>query len=226
MVLIGRRHRSLGSLTRVPVRRILGPGQNIVDPEGPTLFVAVVDLDAVEKWRRRPIWLPHIGSGHRDREVVLLLRSSVAEVSITVGKERGALSIGRSGTNFRGGRHSSRPTLCDCHKGPDGDPLHYRLARYENPAVHLVVRARFLADLDPLLEAGADVVVQEELETSGQRFSRILRTYSMPQYEIEERVRALRASTMNSSGWRGRRPSPLAPGTHRTGGLPPNDSRD
>jgi CPA2 family monovalent cation:H+ antiporter-2 len=68
-----------------------------------------------------------------------------------------------------------------------------RLARHENPTLQLVVRTRFLADVEPLHEAGADVVVPEELEATVRVFANVLRAYLIPQDEIERYEHALRA---------------------------------
>jgi CPA2 family monovalent cation:H+ antiporter-2 len=67
-----------------------------------------------------------------------------------------------------------------------------RVARHENPTIQLLVRTRFLTDLGPLREAGADVVVPEELEASVQIFSHVLRSYMVPQPEIDEKVTTIR----------------------------------
>lgn len=68
-----------------------------------------------------------------------------------------------------------------------------RLARQQNPAVRLLVRAHYLSELGPLREAGADVVFPEELETSIQLFTRVLSAYQIPQTEIREKVEEIRA---------------------------------
>jgi len=68
-----------------------------------------------------------------------------------------------------------------------------RTVRHENPTAQLVVRARFLTDLEPLQEAGADIVVPEELEAAVQIYGHVLRAYMVPQEDIEEKVEAIRA---------------------------------
>lgn len=68
-----------------------------------------------------------------------------------------------------------------------------RIARHENPSLQLLVRARFLSDVDALRSSGADVVVPEELETSIQMFSHVLRAYRVGQDEINDHVDTVRA---------------------------------
>jgi CPA2 family monovalent cation:H+ antiporter-2 len=56
-----------------------------------------------------------------------------------------------------------------------------RLAKGLNPKVRVVVRTRYLRELEELHELGADDVVPEEFETSIEIFALVLRTYNMPQ---------------------------------------------
>lgn len=68
-----------------------------------------------------------------------------------------------------------------------------QLAHHENPTLQLVVRTRFLAEVEPLHAAGAEVVVPEELEATVRIFAHVLRAYLLPQGEIRRHERALRA---------------------------------
>lgn len=67
-----------------------------------------------------------------------------------------------------------------------------RQVEYMNPTVEIVVRARFLADVDPLHAAGADVVVPEELETAVRLFATVLQSYRVPADEIRRHVQEAR----------------------------------
>src|SRR5262249_22034255 len=49
-----------------------------------------------------------------------------------------------------------------------------------NPKVHIVVRTRYLRELEELHQLDADDVVPEEFETSIEIFQLVLRTYSVP----------------------------------------------
>ncbi len=55
-----------------------------------------------------------------------------------------------------------------------------RLARALNPKVHLIARTRFVQEVKPLYELGADEVVPEEFETSVEIFTLVLRKYLVP----------------------------------------------
>ena len=62
-----------------------------------------------------------------------------------------------------------------------------------NPKVYLVVRTRFLQEMAPLSELGANEVIPEEFETSVEIFSRVLAKYLMPKEEIEKFAAEIRA---------------------------------
>jgi CPA2 family monovalent cation:H+ antiporter-2 len=55
-----------------------------------------------------------------------------------------------------------------------------QIARTLNPNIHIVVRTRYLRELEELHQLGADDVVPEEFETSIEIFALVLRTYNMP----------------------------------------------
>jgi monovalent cation:H+ antiporter-2, CPA2 family len=68
-----------------------------------------------------------------------------------------------------------------------------QMVHYLNPTVQLIVRARFLSDVEPLQQAGADIVVPEELETAIRLFTQVLGAYLIPPDEINQHVNAIRS---------------------------------
>ena len=66
-------------------------------------------------------------------------------------------------------------------------------ARALNPGLHIVVRTRFVSEIDVLMHMGAQEVVAEEYETSVEMFIRVLSTYLVPKGDIEHFVREIRA---------------------------------
>ena len=66
-------------------------------------------------------------------------------------------------------------------------------ARSLNPAMHIVVRTRFVSEIESLLQLGAQEVVAEEYETSVEMFIRVLSSYLVPRRDIERFVREIRA---------------------------------
>lgn len=67
------------------------------------------------------------------------------------------------------------------------------VARIANPTMRIVVRTRYLAEVDGLAQAGADRVLAEELEAVVQLFADVLREYRVAPEEIESQEAAVRA---------------------------------
>ena len=62
-----------------------------------------------------------------------------------------------------------------------------------NPSLHLIVRTRFVSEIDPLRELGADEVIPEEYETAVEIFIRVLQHYLVPQQDIDRFMTEVRA---------------------------------
>jgi CPA2 family monovalent cation:H+ antiporter-2 len=62
-----------------------------------------------------------------------------------------------------------------------------------NPYLHLIVRTRFVNEIDPLHELGADEVIPEEYETAVEIFIRVLHHYLVPQQDIDRFMSEVRA---------------------------------
>lgn len=67
-----------------------------------------------------------------------------------------------------------------------------QIAKTLNPALHIVVRTRYLRELEELHQLGADEVVPEEFETSIEIFTLVLRTYRLPQEFILQKAEQVR----------------------------------
>ncbi|MBK9308032.1 MAG: cation:proton antiporter [Nitrospira sp.] len=67
-----------------------------------------------------------------------------------------------------------------------------QVARSLNPKIHIVVRTRYLRELEELHQLGADDVVPEEFETSIEIFALVLRTYNMPQDFVMRKAEQVR----------------------------------
>ncbi len=65
-------------------------------------------------------------------------------------------------------------------------------ARQLNSTLHIVVRTRYLKELQDLHELGANDVVPEEFETSIEIFALVLRTYQTPKNMIQDKVEQVR----------------------------------
>ncbi len=67
-----------------------------------------------------------------------------------------------------------------------------QVARSINSKIHIVVRTRYLRELEELHQLGADDVVPEEFETSIEIFALVLRTYNMPQDFVMRKAEQVR----------------------------------
>lgn len=76
---------------------------------------------------------------------------------------------------------------------PYVSPRIIKLAHHANPTLQIVCRTRYLSDVERLEEAGADIVVPEEMETTVRLFSHVLGAYMIEQEEIQQHIQELRA---------------------------------
>ncbi len=79
------------------------------------------------------------------------------------------------------------------------DPMATRravaVARRANPGLFILVRTRYVADVDDLIGLGANAVIPEEFETSVEIFSRVLREYHVPEHVITQQEELIRSGT-------------------------------
>ena len=66
------------------------------------------------------------------------------------------------------------------------------LARQMNPSIHVIVRTRYLLEMEPLFKLGVNEVIPEEFETSVEILSRVLKRFLIPQDVIESCVAEVR----------------------------------
>jgi monovalent cation:H+ antiporter-2, CPA2 family len=67
------------------------------------------------------------------------------------------------------------------------------LGRRLNPRLYILVRTRFVSEMNALISLGANDVIPEEFETSVEIFSRILAKYFIPKEEIERMATDIRS---------------------------------
>jgi len=79
------------------------------------------------------------------------------------------------------------------------DPMATRravaVARRANPRLGILVRTRYVADVDDLIALGANAVIPEEFETSVEIFSRVLREYHVPDHVVTQQEALIRSGT-------------------------------
>lgn len=65
-------------------------------------------------------------------------------------------------------------------------------ARRENSALHIIVRTRYVAEVEDLKKLGANEVIPEEFETSIEIFSKVLDYFSLPRNVINDYIDIIR----------------------------------
>ena len=77
------------------------------------------------------------------------------------------------------------------------DPIAARrmveVIREESGKVYIAARTRYVNEMQPMIDLGADDVIPEEFETSVEIFTRVLRKYLIPHDEIEHFVTEVRS---------------------------------
>lgn len=68
-------------------------------------------------------------------------------------------------------------------------------ARKMNPGIHVIVRTRYVLEMEPLYKLGVNEVIPEEFETSIEILSRVLRKYLLSHDEIERCVSEVRGDS-------------------------------
>lgn len=66
------------------------------------------------------------------------------------------------------------------------------LAHKSNPDLHIIVRTRYVSEINELFDLGANEVIPEEFETSIEIFSRVLHRYGTPRHVIEQQIARIR----------------------------------
>lgn len=73
-----------------------------------------------------------------------------------------------------------------------------QIARHENPDIYIIVRTRYVAEVDDLIKLGANEVIPEEFETSIEIFSRVLHHYHVPRNVITEHIDNVRKNSYSA----------------------------
>jgi CPA2 family monovalent cation:H+ antiporter-2 len=71
-------------------------------------------------------------------------------------------------------------------------------ARRLNPEIHIIVRTRYVKNVDELYDLGADEVIPEEFETSIVMFSKVMDYYNNDVDEILETIENLRSDNYDT----------------------------
>src|SRR5262249_59096150 len=131
------------------------------------------------------------GYGQAARRLVRVLDGSNIPFIITTLSPEGANEAEVDGLPVLRGDASRQHTLLGAGTDrakvlvvPDDDPaMAHRIAsvaRLLNPTMRIVVRTRYIAEMEPLLTVGVDRVIAEELESVVQLFADVMLTYDLP----------------------------------------------
>jgi CPA2 family monovalent cation:H+ antiporter-2 len=143
------------------------------------------------------------GYGQAARRLVRVLGGSRIPFVITTLSPEGANEAEAEGLPVLRGDASRQHTLqlADTDRAKvlvvaDDDPAMARrvvsVARLVNPTMRIVVRTRYIAEMDALTAAGGDRVIAEELESVVQLFVDVMRNYDLPSEEIARHEEAMR----------------------------------
>ena len=143
------------------------------------------------------------GYGEGARRLVRVLDGSRIPFVITTLSPEGATEAAAAGLPVLLGDASRTHTLllagADRAKVlvvADDDPaMAHRVtsvARITNPTMRIIVRTRYIAEMEPLTAAGADRVIASELESIVQLFADVMRSYDLSADEIERNEEAVR----------------------------------
>lgn len=70
-----------------------------------------------------------------------------------------------------------------------------QLARKENPRIYIIVRTRYIAEVEDLLRMGANEVIPEEFETSIEIFAKVLHRYQVPRNLLFDQIERIRSGS-------------------------------
>lgn len=68
-----------------------------------------------------------------------------------------------------------------------------QIARESNPNLYIIVRARYMQEIELMHKLGADEIIPDEFGTSVEVFSRVLRQYHVPDADIQKFIEDVRA---------------------------------
>ncbi len=75
---------------------------------------------------------------------------------------------------------------------PQGTRTAVHFARMLNPSIYIIVRTRYVVEVDELVQLGANQVIPEEFETSIEIFTRVLDHYHIPRNVINAQIQIIR----------------------------------
>ncbi len=144
-----------------------------------------------------------VGFGLNGRNVAKVLRSTGIPYVILEMNSDTVSKMKKKGEPIYYGDGTSREILHKLNIGKArllvvaiSDPISTRaivaIARKENPDIYIIVRTKYIAEVEDLKKLGANEVIPEEFETSVEIFSRVLHQYHIPVNVINEYIENIR----------------------------------
>ncbi|MGB9664583.1 MAG: cation:proton antiporter [Ignavibacteria bacterium] len=147
-----------------------------------------------------------IGYGLNGKNVAKVLKEANIPYVIIEANPRSVLHAKKEGEKIINGDATKREVLEHTHlhsakvvvvaiSDSMATRIIVRLVKELNPDVYLIVRTRYVKDVDDLVKLGADEVIPEEFETSIQILSRVLKRFHIPNSIILAQANTLRTSS-------------------------------
>jgi CPA2 family monovalent cation:H+ antiporter-2 len=144
------------------------------------------------------------GYGQAARRLVHVLSGSGIPYIITTLSPGGANEAEAAGLTVLRGDYSKRNILelAGIERArmmviADDDPaMTHRVvavAKTLNPEMRIIVRTRYISDAHPLIEAGVDSAIAEEMESIARIFTEVMEHYEIPAEQIEANEKAIRS---------------------------------
>ncbi len=198
------------------ITMLLTPFIIIVSPLTSEYLISTLPLKSFERIRRKrmkeetPVKKSNhviiIGFGVNGRNLAKVLRESGVPYVVLEMNANTVKKMKKKGEPIYYGDGTSREIL---HKlgikrakalviaisDPAGTRRIVQIARQENLEIHIIVRTRYVAEVDDLIRLGANEVIPEEFETSIEIFSRVLHHYHVPRNVIMEHIEKIRQNS-------------------------------
>lgn len=147
-----------------------------------------------------------IGYGLNGRNIAKVLRETGIQYVIVEANPKNVLHAKKEGEKIINGDATKREVLEYTHirsakvvvvaiSDSMATRIIVRLVKDLNPNVYLIVRTRYVKDVEELVKLGADEVIPEEFETSIQILSRVLKSYHIPNSVILAQANTLRTQS-------------------------------
>lgn len=144
-----------------------------------------------------------VGYGLNGRNLARVLRAVLVPYTILELNAETVRRVKKQGEKINYGDATRREVLHQAHieeanalvlamSDPPAARRTVRQARELNPDLYIVVRTRYIAEINELLELGANEVIPEEFETSIEIFARVLQRYGVARNIIDKQIEAVR----------------------------------